>query len=274
MNYTRTTTAALAAALILGQALPTLAETTWNDAVIFCKGRLLQNGESGDACLSVTIPVTEGATDYYGNPTTIWNIGEIMAGGVYDSFYNGGPGYFRVHNNGNLPAYVYVSTGYGDPKFRDHQAAVVNGQRQYYYQNTRQLLGFDSLFLSPVALPKFQQDYDNGYDAYAMAVSTDVTAIVPIWRPLSWFVSAESDEYVNGATALSYDWYYTFPSGTVEPETFTEGLEYTAYLAYMPIGETQLFDLKFWAPLRASSQDFWFPIRIEASAFKLWDHER
>ena len=48
----------------------------------------------------------------------------------------------------------------------------------------------------------------------------------------------------------------------------------TAYLAYMPVGETQLFDLKFWAPLERGDELNWFVIRIEASPFRRWDHDR
>ena len=122
MNSPKTIKGLALATALAAATLPVHASTNYNDVVIFCKGTVTPNGvESGNAYLSVTIPATEGATDIYGNPTTIWNVGSVMAGGVYDSFYNGGPGHFRVQNNGNMPAYVYVSTGYGDPKFQGHQ---------------------------------------------------------------------------------------------------------------------------------------------------------
>ncbi len=274
MNYTRATTAALAAALLLGQAQSALADDpvpTYNDAVIFGKVTIAEGGDANDPStlfLSVTIPATEGAVDAYGNPTTIWNLGTVMAGGVYDSFYNGGPGHFRVQNTGNYPAYVYVSTGWGVPKFTEHQ-----GQNSSFYGNTaEQLFGIGYPVLSPVSLPKFM-DQDDAY-MYALAVSTEITGPVPAWRPLSWFYDDGDVAYYNGADATSFDGdsVYTFQTMGAK---IVSMLDYSAYLGYIPVGETQLFDLKFWAPLsRVGNSNTWFRIRIEASAFKLWDHDR
>ncbi|MBQ6925780.1 MAG: hypothetical protein IJQ73_14180 [Kiritimatiellae bacterium] len=278
MNYTRATTAALAAVLLLGQAQSAMANATYNDAVIFCKVTIAENGEeNGDKYLSVTIPATEGATDSYGNPATIWNLGTVMAGGIYDSFYNGGPGHFRVQNSGNMPAYVYVSTGWNEPKFQGHQDTS-----DYYYDSLLRL--FENVgSMEPVAMPKildqllewyYQTDNNEVKRCYALAVSTEITGRVPVWRPLSWFYDGNDVAYYNGADATSYDpnyRRYTFQTIGTKGEGISD---YSAYLAYMPVGETQLFDLKFWAPPRKGEDHYWFPIRIEASAFKLWDHDR
>lgn len=286
MNYTRATTAALAAALLLGQAQSAMADDpvpTYNDAVIFGKVTIAEGGDADDPStlfLSVTIPATEGAVDAYGNPATIWNLGTIMAGGVYDSFYNGGPGHFRVQNTGNYPAYVYVSTGQnGDPKFQGHQEPNI----PYYTESAEALFGDDycGRALFPIAMPKFLEqvlndDPEEAAYFYSLAVSTEITGRIPVWRPLSWFYGMEMKSgnmgYKNSAEALRWHgWRYVFSQGdwAMGEETFT-------YLAYLPVGETQLFDLKFWAPLRRDEYcyKFWFPIRIEAAAFKLWDHDR
>ena len=273
MNYTRATTAALAAALLLGQAQSAMADATYNDAVIFGKVTIAEGGDANNTdtlFLSVTIPATEGAVDAYGNPATIWNLGTVMAGGVYDSFYNGGPGHFRVQNTGNYPAYVYVSTGYGAPKFTGNQS----GDGSYYWGTAElQFTGLDGM--EPVALPKFLGNCENREWRYALAVSTEVTGLVPVWRPLSWFYNSDDVKYYNAADATGFDGgnVFYFQMIGAKGEWISD---YSAYLAYMPVGETQLFDLKFWAPLMRDEYNykFWFPIRIEAAAFKLWDHDR
>lgn len=264
MNYSKSAMGMALAAAIAAAATPAMAETDRTDSVIFCKVAFTIN-DGGDAILSVTIPATEGATDYDGRPTRIWNLGNVMVGGVYDSFYNGGPGYFQVQNNGTLPAFVYVSTGFGTGEIDGGEVDA-----DFYYYSAMQLWGDNcgsSLF--PVALPKFQIDAQS---RYALAVSTDVTALVPAWQPLSWVRNVSTGQFVDAATAIRGDGYdYVFLGGGMQVE---EGCHY-AYLGYMPIGETQLFDLKFWAPTYYIWDiSGWFVVRIEASAMKLWDHDR
>ena len=284
MNLSSIRNAAIAA-LILGTAAAAHAERTYNDAVIFGNVTLRGAMDSEEAYLSVTIPTTDGAFDIDGRPTTIWNLGTVMASGVYDSFYHGGPGYFRVENTGNYPAYVYVSTGtYFTPRFNGSD----DRSSGYSYSEVAMRL-FDPYGLvdyremEPVAAPKFLSCEwgQDGY-VYALAVSTDVTALVPMWRPLSWFWVEDYDGYnsigkmVDGSTARSFDGEeYCF---TVEGCVWRSS-DLMAYLAHMPVGETQLFDLKFWAPPnnwhdQSELLNRWFIIRIEASAVKLWDHDQ
>ena len=287
MNYTRATTAVLAAALLLGQVQSALAGE-YNDAVIFGKVTLQTAPiDEGDptAYFSVTIPATAGATDKFGNPATIWNLGDVQCGGVYDSFYNGGPGHFRVQNTGNLPAYVYISTGFGgDVSFRNQSESADS-----YSFDTAEILFNSANFINPLPSPRLQNrellDH-NGYcnysarDGYALAVSTDVTAIVPSWRPLSWLYFENGNNWNDANEAVweqyqvdsnySYLWRLRLSNELTQNNWNLP----TAYLAYMPVGETQLFDLKFWAPLERGDELNWFVIRIEASPFRRWDHDR
>ena len=62
--------------------------------------------------VSVSLLPTEGYYDNYGNPVTIWNVGNVPAGGVADSWHGeGGPGRFTAKNTGNVKAYFYITTG-------------------------------------------------------------------------------------------------------------------------------------------------------------------
>ncbi len=99
------------AALALGLVTALHAGTTTINAAVFCKARILPSGgQTGEVILSVTLPPTPGYTDENGNPVTVWNLGDVTAGGVADTWHDGGPGFFTARNTGNVAAYVYVVT--------------------------------------------------------------------------------------------------------------------------------------------------------------------
>ncbi len=261
MNLALTRYAAIAA-LFLGTAQSVRA--AWNDAVIFGKVTIMPMGGSNvnpDAYLSVTIPSASGVTGASDTSPTIWNLDTVAAGGVYDTFYNGGPGRFRVQNTGNIPAYVYIATGGAHYySYVNDVAWTASDLLEKYLDEHGDLNGQPIVFLCSVPQPNFMRENLD----YALAVSTDVTGVVPAWRPLSWV-------YYNGQFLRDSSGYFEenilSPSSSLENECF-------AYLSYMRPGETTPFDLKFWAPLFDGFGNFWFAIRIEASGFKLWDHER
>ena len=93
--------------------MPEEPNVSTNYAVVYCKATISGNAAAGDHVVSVTLPPTEGYYDVEGNPLTYWNVGNVPAGGVADSWHGeGGPGRFTARNNGNVGSYFYVSTGY------------------------------------------------------------------------------------------------------------------------------------------------------------------
>lgn len=247
---------AVAMAAAIASALP-----TYNDAVIFGKVTLLSMPSADNAYLSVTIPTTAGATDDQGYGVRIWDLGTVQCGGVYDSFHNGGPGYFSVQNTGNYPAYVYVATGRKVVIYRNGSPGSANVLLSNLRNNRYDLE--PSAWIQNDPMEEF---------GYKLAVSTDVTAITPTWRPLSWVEGNDDNasRFFDGTTLMCTGSSYYFGGTEVYPSSRPP----CAFLAFMPVGETQLFDLKFWAPTDgAMDGDCWFPVIIEAQAFKLWDHE-
>ena len=256
----KTRTLALCATAALATASSVRADAVQNDAVILCTVRL--ESPSGDGYLSVSIPDSV-ATGTGVGPVKLWNLGTVAAGGVYDSFYNGGPGYFRVQNTGTLPAYVYVSTGYepikdGYPVAVDWEDIARTNVADHAWQDLK---------FNP-----WIQGWDQGENYAKLAVSTDVTGIVPNWRPLSYFYDMNSigadTGWFDGSKGI-------YQSGNLyyggKKVSFNRN-EASAFLAFMPVGETQLFDLKFWAPYW-NGGDFYFVVCVHASAVRLWEND-
>ena len=270
----KTRTLALCATAALATASSVRAENR-NDAVILCTVRLETPSATG--YLSVSIPDSV-ATGTEVGPVKLWNLGTVAAGGVYDSFYNGGPGYFRVQNTGTLPAYVYVSTG--------SQCEIWRQGKEWYagdstFEDIAETYVADHWWDGQRSFNPWIQGSNHEGDSAKLAVSTDVTGIVPNWRPFSYFYS--TGPYTDPETGLDV-WVYTgwidgskviYQSGGLsyggERVSFARD-EVSAFLAFMPAGETQLFDLKFWAPYSGHG-DCYFVVCVHASAFRLWDNE-
>ena len=99
--------AVLAAAILAGAGMAHGVESALQ--VVYCKATI--TGDAGNDIVSVTIPPTDGYFDNNGNPLTFWNVGNVPAGGVADSWHQeGGPGRFTARNEGNVGAYFYVTT--------------------------------------------------------------------------------------------------------------------------------------------------------------------
>ena len=263
----KTRTLALCATAALATASSVRAETR-NDAVILCTVRLACPSPSGYGYLSVSIPDSV-ATGTEVGPVKLWNLGIVAAGGVYDSFYNGGPGYFRVQNTGTLPAYVYVSTG-SDCEIRREGHGWPAGDST-----------FEGIARTNVADHAWQdlsfnpwiQGWDLEEKSAKLAVSTDVTGIVPNWRPLSYFhdmhYTGLDTGWFDGSKVIYQSGGLSYGGQMVSPDSN----EVSAFLAFMPVGETQLFDLKFWAPYVTPTVDCYFVVCVHASAVRLWDNE-
>ena len=252
----------LSATLLAGIALPAGAETSINYAVVFCKAKVL---DAEEPVLSVTLPMDTSYTDEYGDPMIVWDMGTVAPGGVVDSFFSeGGPGRFKVRNNGNCAAYVYVTSGgfwNGNERNNGPFGETQEHDDEYFWRSAESAFGNDvgwCYYCVPT-----QRDYEAHGGAYRAAISTSVDTKYPVWRNLEY----------------GYDYYgvafYDAPDST-SGATWREGFGseiYGQYLAYLPAGEVQLFDVKFWLPReRGGDWRVVFPIRIEAAAFPRWGH--
>lgn len=249
--------ALLAAAMLAGVGMAYGNNVSTNYAVVYCKATISGNAEFDNPVVSVTLPPTEGYYDEEGNPLTYWNVGNVPAGGVADSWHGeGGPGRFTARNNGNVGSYIYVSTGYSY-----HIGARNDGPSgnyfdpwyvDQYHNNVRvsvDTFGGGRVLLHPLVSPR-----GHGMpDEYHLAFTTDVTAKVPSWHSL--------DHGWKGDVWSTDDNYpYTQISG---------------YMGYVDAGDYLTFDLKFWAPHeRSKGESLLFTFCVEASEFPLWDHGR
>ncbi len=254
MNSSRRRVGLLAAALTVTVAAGLHAGTTYNNAIVFCKATIQESGQmSGNYLLSVELPPTPGYTDPDGNPVTIWNVGNVPAGGVADTWHDGGPGYFTVRNTGNVGSFVYV-VGIARNEYND----VPAGGTWDYQAVLGHLFGYGPPQLFPRPEPFTPESY--GGETYHLALTTDVTARAPTWRSLD-HVSRPGLGYPQAG------WDYQS-----DPLSF----QCSAYLSWMPPGEYQPFDLKFWGPAEFTvwNGPVFFVFRVEASAFPRWEHDR
>ena len=258
MNTTQIKRAVFAAAILAGAGVAYGVESALQ--VVYCKATIV--GDEGEQVVSVTIPPTDGYFDNNGNPLTFWNVGNVPAGGVADSWHQeGGPGRFTARNAGNVGAYFYVTTSEMNyAKF----SGIRNGDNFdniRFYNGTNIWEHVDpSIFgegmplntpsISPSELRRWGLD-----SAYHLAFTTDTMAKVPTWHSLD-------HRYMgSGWSTEAYD----------NP---TPG-EVAGYMGYVDAGDYLTFDLKFWAPrYRQEGDRLLFTFCVEASAFPLWEHGR
>ncbi|MBE6382152.1 MAG: hypothetical protein E7049_03945 [Lentisphaerae bacterium] len=247
--------AVLAAAIFAGASVAYGVESALQ--VVYCKAMITEGGENGSQIVSVTLPPTEGYYDNKGNPLTYWNVGNVPAGGVADSWHGeGGPGRFTAHNEGNVGAYFYVTTGDWYAKFTDTNESS-SGTNAWDNVVKETFVGgaeFNMLYfpaISPNELRRWNYEY-----SYHLAFTTDTMAKVPTWHSL--------------------DHRYTTGSGwSTEAQENVQGREVAGYMGYVDAGDYLTFDLKFWAPRgRTNGANLLFTFCVEASAFPLWEHGR
>ena len=244
--------AVLAAAIFAGASVAYGVESALQ--VVYCKATIV--GDEGEQVVSVTIPPTDGYFDNNGNPLTFWNVGNVPAGGVTDSWHQeGGPGRFTARNAGNVGAYFYVTTSKGEyMKFSGGPIAGVDaGVMNVWSEYVENVFGEGHKLGCPSISPSELRRWDFE-SAYHLAFTTDTMAKVPTWHSL--------------------DHRYTGGWSTEAQENSQTG-EVAGYMGYVDAGDYLTFDLKFWAPRGwASGDNLLFTFCVEASAFPLWEHGR
>ena len=263
--------AALAAAILAGVSGAYGASTSITNAVVFCKATI-SSVYHEDGVVSVTLPPTEGYYDDNGNPLTYWNVGNVPAGGVADSWHGeGGPGRFTAHNEGSVGAYVYVTTCMDNYFIFNQNIISQYGERYYQYSDSyyslphidSTLLGANLEWLqfpaiSPTELRRWNENWCS--EVYHLAFTTDVTAKVPTWHSLDHRHDGTGDNGIYWST---------------EEISQPVGGMAAGYMGYVDAGDYLTFDLKFWAPRSSPSGcSLIFTFCVEASSFPLWDHGR
>ena len=244
--------AVLAAAILAGASVAYGVESALQ--VVYCKATIM--GDEDAQVVSVTIPPTDGYFDQEGNPLTFWNVGNVPAGGVADSWHQeGGPGRFTARNAGNVGAFFYVTTSgweyrkfSGNPIAGDHAGVMFVWSE--YVQN---VVGGGTILSNPSISPSELRRW-NTLESYHLVFTTDTMAKVPTWHSL--------DHRYTG-------------SWSTEAQEDPMGAEVAGYMGYVDAGDYLTFDLKFWAPRGWGSGDnLLFTFCVEASAFPLWEHGR
>ena len=260
-----------ATVLTLGSAQ---AEKNPNEGVVFCKATIMRSDnfyEQSD--VSVTLPLTEGR-DY-----TYWNLGNVPAGGVADSWHSeGGPGRFVAENTGRVGAYIYLtsrasqdSAGYwersGDCVQRTIQGAydsrirdeISNGNQQYELFPSSSLLRWNRQRLNPTS------------QMYCLAFTRDEKAKSPTWHMLN-------RSYMPEGRWLEADGPEAEHVARMERGNGYIG----AYMGYLPARDFMSFDVKFWAPWNTMTDSngnqmpqygAFFTFMVEAASFPLWEHD-
>ena len=219
-------------------------------SVLYCQARIME--DNGDDYLSVELPATSGYVDGDGNPVAVWKIGTVAAGGAIDTFYSeNGPGAFQVRNTGNRNAYIYITTG----EFLYHDDHTPSSYSQWYHDNLITLFGDEIETIWAVANP-----VGRVVSNYCLAVSTAVSARVPEWRNLSWGYTWGDPPW------MKFD-------KTEDMWNYGSGM-FGQYLGYALAGEVIPFDLKFYAPIMSNGYPVVFIVRLEASTFRRWDHDK
>ena len=242
--------AVLAAAMVAGAAAYASYDVNSTPLhVVYCKAAITPGAESGWTNVSVTLPATEGYYDRDGNPITYWNVGEVPAGGVVDSWHQeGGPGRFTAKNTGNCGVYLYVMSSEQIylSEFLGHDIIPWN-------YVVPAIFGGGNNSISPCSsLERWRRDSH----CYHLAFTTDVSAKVPTWHSLEY---CHSCYYNHGGWHKCDEGY-----GDV-----------AAYMGYVEAGEYLPFDMKFWAPfVNNFGFNMLFTFCVEASPFPLWDHGR
>ena len=271
MKTTMIKRAALAVAILAGAGVAHGVESALQ--VVYCKATIM--GSGGGDVVSVTIPPTDGYFDQESNPLTFWNVGNVPAGGVADSWHQeGGPGRFTARNAGNVGAYFYVTTG---GNYRKFIGTNTMGDYHYLPNISNEMFGmpdFDLHYpsISPIELRTWtSRGAEDSRYAYHLAFTTDTSAKVPTWHSLD---HRRADD----------GWH------TTEEEFPVDG-EAIGYMGYVVAGDYLTFDLKFWAPSKyygtayddeGASGYGWHDVKgsclftfcVEASSFPLWDHGR
>lgn len=224
--------------------------------VVYCTANIITGPENGASpMVSVSLPPTEGYYDNYGNPVTIWNVGNVPAGGVADSWHGeGGPGRFTAKNTGNVKAYFYITTGswHSYSSMENYWTGQVtmplNVMDEQLVEN---YLGLSGLHLKASCISPHELYGCPDFEAYHLAFTTDTNAKVPTWHSLD-------KRFCNGHIDFG-----------ASPRMSTT----VGFMGTVIPGDYLTFDLKFWAHPQAEFPAI-FTFAVEASEFPLWGHGR
>ena len=245
------------------------AEKSPYDGIVFCKAQIVMATGADDRDISVTLPFT--ATGGEGQGYTHWNLGKVPAGGVADSWHSeGGPGKFVAHNNGNVGAYIYLTSSSmpynGNVWMEDGQYGPSSYWGQGMSVNPYEFdCAFQDIFGAVDrgwARPTHSlRRWQHMSDRYCLAFTCDMTAKLPSWHMLDhWYWSRRNDN--DGYTYSAWD------------EGEDGDSDYIgAYMGYLRAGEYMPFDVKFWAPRDNHETTMGFTFRVEAASFPLWEHD-
>ena len=276
-----------ATVLTLGSAQ---AERNPYEGIVFCKATITKELGNEEDDVSVTLPFTTTGRD--GQQYTWWNLGEVAAGGVADSWHSkDGHGRFEALNNGHARVYVYLTSscydyyasywknlGYGDMTVNPvHNSNGYMPEEIFQNEPRIEMSPSPSLqcwrrFGTVCQNSSNQGEFYGGsnsdsweyrnYELYCLAFTKDVMAAVPTWKMLNHYYDdgecswRESDDTV------------------IRPDTAYIG----AYLGYLIPGDTLRFDVKFWAPQMRNCgpggrDNAHFTFKVEAASFPLWEHD-
>ncbi len=173
-----------------------------------------------------------------------WNIGDIWLGGVADTWYDGGPGKFRIKNVGNIPAYVHIIAASADESM-PHWEANDGGGFRHLWPTDKTPPSAPEQWGGPPEMP---------FNWYALAVAVNVLDVAPRWNVLNQFLDAGM-------------------YGGIDVAPFSFG----RVLGKAQPGEHIVFDLKFWAPQEFENGfDHYIQadpaklVRFEAADFPRW----
>lgn len=255
-----------ATVLTLGSAQ---AERNPYEGIVFCRATVM-SATGLDEDISVTLPFTTTGVD--GQEYTFWNIGDVPAGGVADSWHDkGGPGRFEAHNNGKVGAYIYLTSKLGEnnhtpegrtqyvSSYASHWNGRYPGDASHSSQVKKLLVdNYDGAEIWPTSsLRVWRSSFENPY-FYCLAFTRDMTAKAPNWQLLDRFLLEDEQG---------------FSRWIVDEDDAGSGY-IGAYMGYLDAGEHMPFDVKFWAP-RCSDVAIpvIFSFKVEAAAFPLWEHD-
>ncbi len=151
---------AFAALAMLALTSPTAKADTGSNLYMWCSATISTNNSYG--VLAIELPNTPGYTNF------VWIMGNVPYGGVKDSFYDGGPGMFKVKNVGGSAAYVYLET-----------FCLLTA------------LPFVAEWRAQAAPPVTDSFH------YCLALATNVMAVAPTWKPLNHELTRNWGPYIS-----------------------------------------------------------------------------
>ncbi len=231
-------------------------ELTPDNVYIHCVAQIYTPGEGGAPLPYIAIEIPTEPN--YGVP--VWNIGTLPVGGVADSWYDGGPGKFRIRNAGNVPCYIHIIAVSHMEMIQEGawmEGRVTNPGAKGWLEPTDRTPPMRPSDADGIADPSLDD-----MPWYALAVAVNMLDPVPRWNVLN---------------QLLWEGMYFDDRGGFIEWSRTYGL----VLGRAQAGEHMVFDLKFWAPQKLvmmrdqaiHTDPIGRLVRFEAAEFPRWPAE-